>query len=77
MFTTDRHYAFVLSLLTALAWLPVQNAWGARSSLFADEWARTDFSQRTVDLNEIKSGGPSKNGIPAIDRPHFGRCSGF
>jgi hypothetical protein len=30
------------------------------------EW-RTDFSQHTVPLDEIVSGGPPKDGIPAID----------
>ena len=35
------------------------------------EWARTDFSKHTVDLAEIQSGGPPKDGIPAIDRPRF------
>jgi len=34
-------------------------------------WPRTDFSRKTVDLTEIQSGGPPKDGIPAIDRPHF------
>ncbi len=35
------------------------------------EWPRTDFSKRTVALEEIESGGPPKDGIPAIDRPRF------
>ena len=35
------------------------------------EWPRTDFAKRTVDLAEIESGGPPKDGIPAIDRPRF------
>jgi hypothetical protein len=35
------------------------------------EWPKTDFSKRTVDLAEIESGGPPKDGIPAIDRPRF------
>ncbi|HYY61156.1 MAG TPA: DUF3179 domain-containing protein [Burkholderiales bacterium] len=35
------------------------------------DWARTDFSRHTVDLAEIKSGGPPKDGIPAIDKPRF------
>lgn len=34
------------------------------------EW-RTDFSKRSVPLVEIVSGGPSKDGIPAIDSPNF------
>lgn len=35
------------------------------------EWPQTDFSRATVDLNEIMSGGPPKDGIPAIDEPKF------
>jgi hypothetical protein len=34
------------------------------------EW-RTDFTHHTVPLEEIVSGGPPKDGIPAIDRPRF------
>jgi hypothetical protein len=35
------------------------------------EWPKTDFAKRTVELSEIESGGPPKDGIPAIDRPRF------
>lgn len=35
-----------------------------------DEW-KTDFSKRLVPLLEIGSGGPPKDGIPAIDEPQF------
>lgn len=35
------------------------------------EWPRTDFSQHAVKYDEIFSGGPPKDGIPAIDRPSF------
>ncbi|PJK29451.1 DUF3179 domain-containing protein [Minwuia thermotolerans] len=35
------------------------------------EWPDTDFSKRSVDFDEIKSGGPSKDGIPPIDEPEF------
>jgi hypothetical protein len=34
------------------------------------EW-RTDFSKHTIPLDEIVSGGPPKDGIPAIDEPRF------
>jgi len=34
-------------------------------------WPHTDFSQRTVDLDSIRSGGPPKDGIPSIDQPRF------
>ena len=36
----------------------------------AGEW-RTDFDRATVDMSEILSGGPPKDGIPAIDEPRF------
>ena len=35
-----------------------------------DQW-RTDFNNHTVPLEEIVSGGPPKDGIPAIDSPFF------
>jgi hypothetical protein len=35
------------------------------------EWSRTDFSRSLVDLGEIMSGGPPKDGIPSIDNPRF------
>jgi hypothetical protein len=35
------------------------------------EWPRTDFSRHAVAYDEFVSGGPSKDGIPAIDRPSF------
>ena len=31
----------------------------------------TDFSRRTVEWNSILSGGPPKDGIPAVDDPQF------
>lgn len=35
------------------------------------EWPRTDFAKTAIDFGEIASGGPSKDGIPAIDNPKF------
>jgi len=35
------------------------------------EWPKTDFSKSSVDLKEIFSGGPPKDGIPSIDSPKF------
>ncbi len=34
-------------------------------------WSRTDFSRTKIDLGEILSGGPPKDGIPSIDKPIF------
>ena len=33
-------------------------------------WA-TDFSRATIAYSEIRTGGPPKDGIPAIDEPQF------
>lgn len=41
------------------------------SSAWKHEWPKTDFSQRSIDLTDIISGGPTKDGIPAIDAPQF------
>src|SRR3989304_14959 len=37
----------------------------------AEREFRTDFSRHTVDYSEILSGGPPKDGIPALDHPQF------
>ncbi len=34
-------------------------------------WPNTDFSNTSVDLDEIMSGGPPRDGIPPIDDPKF------
>ena len=41
----------------------------AEPSAWAREWPRTDFTDASVDLSEILSGGPPRDGIPAIDNP--------
>ena len=33
------------------------------------EWKNTDFEKSSVNFREIESGGPGKDGIPAIDNP--------
>lgn len=35
------------------------------------EWPDTDFSKHSVEFKDIISGGPPKDGIPAIDNPRF------
>jgi hypothetical protein len=39
------------------------------------EWPRTDFSKHSVPFAGIKSGGPPKDGIPAIEAPRFERLA--
>lgn len=34
-------------------------------------WPKTDFSRASIDLSEVISGGPQKDGIPSIDNPVF------
>ncbi len=40
-------------------------------SRYEAEWPRTDFSTSLVDLEEVHSGGPPRDGIPPIDEPDF------
>ncbi len=37
---------------------------------FGGGW-KTDFTRHTVPLSEFRSGGPGKDGIPALDHPKF------
>ena len=57
-------------LIASLAFV-VAGTTSAQTSSDRAEWPKTDFARRTVDLAEIRSGGPPKDGIPAIDRPRF------
>ena len=34
-------------------------------------WPKTDFSKCIISLDEVRSGGPGKDGIPSIDSPRF------
>lgn len=43
---------------------------GERIPFDTSEW-KTDFKKHSVPLSEIRSGGPPKDGIPAIERPSF------
>ncbi|MEW6688500.1 MAG: DUF3179 domain-containing protein [Pseudomonadota bacterium] len=58
-------------LVLAIAAAAVFGTAAAQTDFDRNEWPKTDFTKRTVDLAEIESGGPPKDGIPAIDRPRF------
>jgi hypothetical protein len=60
-----RYFAFLLLLLG-----PAEPG-VADPPEWSREWPRTDFSKASVALDEITSGGPPKDGIPAIDMPEF------
>jgi hypothetical protein len=57
--------------LCLAVWLSAAAASPAMTGNWQAEWPRTDFAKRTVDLSEILSGGPPKDGIPSIDNPQF------
>ena len=59
-----------IAALTTLAW------WALKDIVHAQvpasfEWPNTNFDKSLVDLDEIMSGGPPKDGIPPIDAPKF------
>ncbi len=60
-------------LLLAVSCLAV--AGYAADSVYERMWPDTDFSNRVVELREIRGGGPPKDGIPAIDMPRFDRVA--
>lgn len=66
---TDRVFGLVL-LALALAGLAAPGA-AADPNLWRSEWPHTDFAKSSVDVAEIMSGGPPKDGIPSIDDPAF------
>ncbi len=39
--------------------------------VFATDAWNTDWERRTIDTNELLSGGPPRDGIPSIDNPQF------
>jgi len=59
-----------LALLAGALWSGSPTSVHAQSTPSA-EWPHTDFDKRLVELNEIQSGGPPKDGIPPIDDPVF------
>ena len=58
-------------LLPVFALCLMATAATANPDIWSREWARTDFTQKSIDFSEILSGGPPKDGIPSIDKPKF------
>ena len=58
-----------LALVAALSLNPAMAREAPSHWLF--EWGATDFSKSSISFDEIMSGGPPKDGIPAIDDPVF------
>ena len=59
--------------LATVVVLPFMTASGAVGSpdIWKREWPATDFSMSSVSYGEITSGGPPKDGIPALANPRF------
>jgi hypothetical protein len=62
-----------IAALSALGWWLLKAFFlpGYAQLPLEEEWAITDFSRRSIGMEEITRGGPSKDGIPAIDEPEF------
>lgn len=63
--------AIPLALLGAVIWLCAAFFAAADPARWRSEWPITDFGRTLIDLGQIISGGPPKDGIPAIDEPSF------
>ena len=61
---------FLLALLSSAGWCTAPAPVHAQLPLSV-EWPSTDFENTLVDLAEIQSGGPPKDGIPPLDEPRF------
>jgi len=59
--------AAALGFALALWSVPVT----AQDTGFARDWPQTDFGRVTINLAEVMSGGPPKDGIPALSDPSF------
>jgi hypothetical protein len=71
-----------LVIVAALLTIFRSDETAAQPQIWRQEWPATDFRRHTVAFSEIRSGGPSKDGIPAIDSPRFeqlesGRTAGW
>jgi hypothetical protein len=61
--------AALLPVIALASLVPVSGL--AQPAFWQGEWPKTDFSRHSVPFDEIMSGGPPKDGIPAIDEPRF------
>ena len=71
MASSRRSARRLVSTFAAVGLLVASAIGTPRGEVAAQETWRTDFTQRTVELDELVSGGPPKDGIPALDEPTF------
>jgi len=70
-----RRHLRIFPLITALIAALVTSA-SANPQRWKSEWPKTDFSKTSItDWSEIMSGGPPKDGIPALSNPEFRKAS--
>ncbi|MBF0194804.1 MAG: DUF3179 domain-containing protein [Magnetococcales bacterium] len=72
MFARNYFILFILSFFMITLFIAQKKsvAYG-KETRFSQSWPTTNFSKLTISLDEIISGGPPKDGIPAIDNPDF------
>ncbi len=59
-----------IAVLSTLGWWVYKNYVYAQMPI-SIEWPKTNFDKHSVNMDEILSGGPPKDGIPALDQPKF------
>ncbi len=70
--TPSRLPLSVTLVLTATAVFAVTAGFAVANRVFwLSAWPNTDFSNTSIDLDEVMSGGPPKDGIASIDDPVF------
>jgi len=62
---------YIRTTLAATAIGMLASAALAQVAFWQAEWPTTDFAKTSVKFTEILSGGPPKDGIPAVDDPKF------
>lgn len=66
-------FRFLVSILSVAFWSGMAQA---NPDFWKHEWPQTDFTRTSVESwTEIMSGGPPKDGIPALSDPQFIRVS--
>lgn len=73
---TSRNWSYRIvriAILAAIGWWVINSTGIVSAQLLPSslEWPNTDFDTAIVDMDEIMSGGPPKDGIPALDDPKF------
>jgi len=61
----------IRTLLAAAGLSLAMSAASADPNFWKHEWPDTDFANTSVEWIEVMSGGPPKDGIPALDDPSF------